>query len=59
MIEFWDKATFWTELIGDRLSAPWFRLSRYCYERWRRAGGPEHDRAVARGCPPAHPRRRS
>ena len=35
MTTFWDKMAYWTELIGDRLSTPWFRLSRYCYERWR------------------------
>ena len=39
MIGFWDHAAHWTEVIGDRLSTPWFRLSRYCYGRWRRAGG--------------------
>lgn len=37
MIVFWDKACYWTERVGDWLSTPWFRLSRYCYARWRAA----------------------
>jgi hypothetical protein len=42
-IAFWDKACYWTERVGDWLSTPWFRLSRYCYARWMAAGGPERD----------------